>query len=58
MDKIISRMKKLFILASLFIFLGTTSFAQMRKHHKHHKHHKHMMKHKADDKKVVDKEKR
>ena len=35
-------MKKLLILCSLFIFLGTSTFAQTKKHHKHHKHHKHM----------------
>jgi hypothetical protein len=49
-------MKKLLILSSLFIFLGTSSFAQSKKH-KHHKHHKHMMKHKSDEKKMKDKEK-
>ncbi len=48
-------MKKLLILCSLFAFMGTASFAQTKKH-KHHKHHKHMMKHKATDKKVKDKE--
>ncbi|MDQ6756120.1 MAG: hypothetical protein M3004_04210 [Bacteroidota bacterium] len=50
-------MKKLLILSTLFIFLGTSSFAQTKKHHKHHKHHKHMMKHKANNKKIKDKEK-
>ncbi len=49
-------MKKLLILSTLFIFLGASTFAEA-KHRKHHKHHKHMMKHKADDKTVKDKEK-
>ncbi len=40
-------MKKLLILSSLFIFMGTASFAQTKKHMKHHKRHKHTMKHKA-----------
>lgn len=33
-------MKKLLLLSSLFVFLGTATFAGTKKHH--HKHHKHM----------------
>lgn len=50
-------MKKLLILSTLFIFMGTSSFAQTKKHKKHHKHHKHLIKHKSDEKKIKYKEK-
>ena len=45
-------MKKILVIVTLIIFMGSSSMAQSKKHLKHHKHHKHMMKHKADEKKI------